>query len=262
MGEAEATAGGESRNVWFDVDGGDLPETEWFVLFRDYQFLAFNSFNNGKDGAKKYRVVFSTSTSIRKEDYHKIWDLMIERIIQAGYFVRSKTAFAKYKEHGGKLRFSGIDTSKRCANSMFYLPSVAGWDGRKPVPKHSFWLENWDDKPMIEPNDWLRLSTKATYQMTVHPSHQNAGDMQDLCTALLSPTPDVEQQTSAAIDEWHRAGDGDGHNAFYRLGLSLRHLGLPQFDIRSILVQQCQYARHPEERRKEIDANLKSIMKR
>jgi hypothetical protein len=155
------------NGIWFDVDDGEMHAEDWRIIFPELKFLAFNSFNNGKDGKLKYRVVFPTVEPASASQYHHVWDRMTARVRQAGFYVGRRADYDRVAStYGSRLRFSGIDMSKRTANSFFYLPSRAGMG-----KKHSFWLENWgEDTSILDPLAFLGYSAPERPEYETEPA--------------------------------------------------------------------------------------------
>jgi len=115
------------NGMWLDFDDGLLMPDEFARMFPDIRWMLFNSFNNGKNGQTKYRVVSPTKSPMTQEMYHRIWDAVADRIKDFGYYVGTDLAYEKALKSGRVLpEKSGLDVSKRTANSFFYLPCRAG----------------------------------------------------------------------------------------------------------------------------------------
>jgi hypothetical protein len=253
------------NGMWFDVEATDdvacdLQPDDWRVHFPEYKLMAFNSFNNGKDGKLKYRVVFPTSLAVTKEVYHEVWDRMTDRIRAAGYFVGTEGDYIAHKERGGHLKFSGIDISKRCANSMFYLPSRAGLG-----TKYTFWHENWgDDAEILDPREFYDARPAPRFEYVETPAHPNpppqdaaAARMAALRAALAAQAKhSTYDPVAAALADWH--GSKPGHVEFLTLGKRLAR-ALPYDDVKAIMQREGQ---RDVTRKREINGALKWLRSR
>jgi hypothetical protein len=245
--------------VWFDVEGGEMRPEEWQVIFPEQKFLAFNSFNNGKNGELRYRVIFPSLCAIGAEDYHYVWDRMADRIRQAGYFVGRRDDYEKLVAvHGTRLKFSGIDASKRTANSFFYLPSRP-----KLGKKYAFWFENWGDgTAILDPLVFLDYAAPAKREYEIEAPYRNPGsnDLRRLQEALASSEPaDFTQRAiDEALAEW---GSGKpGHGEFLKLGKRLSKY-MTVAELAATLRQEA--ARDPQDtRRKEVRGILLWVTQR
>ena len=108
------------NGVWLDFDGGALMPSEFARMFTDAKWLMWNSFNNGKDGTTRYRVLFPTKTLMTGVMYTAVWDAIAARIKDFGYFVGANKSYAKAIKTGRVMPpQSGLDVSKRTPNSFF-----------------------------------------------------------------------------------------------------------------------------------------------
>ncbi|MFZ4699117.1 MAG: hypothetical protein ACOYMG_03620, partial [Candidatus Methylumidiphilus sp.] len=252
------------HGVWLDIDNGELKPDEFRRMFPEVRWLIWNSFNNGKDNKRKYRVLFPTTSPMTPEIYHTIWDTIAERIKSFGYYVGSVSSYEKEKSTGRPLPpFSGLDVSKRTANSFFYVPCRAGLG-----KNHTFWMENWgDETPVLNPDDWaLRIQpVKQEYRAVAVRDGGKTDDLMRLIGAIKASDTKQdsnEERTAHKVVEarrmWRNAFEHTGHDEFWNLALRLKRAGLEHGDIEDILNQEAQYGRSPKDRRAEI----KSIMKR
>jgi hypothetical protein len=90
---------------------------------------------------------------------------------------------------------------------------------------------------------------------------QALGDcLRDQHTATRQDKQDA--QRDAAIAAWRSALQGEGNSAFYRLGTTLKQLGLPHAEIAAILRQETAFAQSPKDRRNQIKSILKDLTRR
>jgi hypothetical protein len=262
------------NGMWLDFDDGLLMPDEFARMFPDIRWMLFNSFNNGKNGQTKYRVVSPTKSPMTQEMYHRIWDAVADRIKDFGYYVGTDLAYEKALKSGRVLpEKSGLDVSKRTANSFFYLPCRAGLG-----KQYTFWRENWGDNiPLLDPEVWLTYAPLEAQEYELKPPHQNARSdkLQVVADKLNSRTSTndnhaIEQDTrdaeiltarQNAISDWRSTPPGTGNNAFYRLACKLKVYGMDDNEIRSTLNTEATYGRSPSERRREIPGIMSALRK-
>ena len=260
------------NGIWLDFDGGDLMPDEFSRIFTDVRWLMFNSFNNGKDGAVKFRVLFPTSTPLTADMYHMIWDIIAERIRGFDYYVGPTQKANKNKLAGySETRQSGLDYSKRCANSFFYMPcrAVLG-------KKHTFWKEHWAPEiPIMDPDRWITdFAPLHAQEYAVLPAHQNprSEGFQRLLDGLAvndddGDPADRRQQALAAkaaalakaTSEWRSAPRNTGNDAFFRYAGRLKIAGLSDVELKQTLMQEAVHGKSPAERRAQIPSIMKSL---
>ena len=198
---------------------------------------------------------------VTKEVYHEVWDRMTDRIRAAGYFVGTERDYLAHKERGGHLKFSGIDISKRCANSMFYLPSRAGLG-----KKYTFWHENWgDDSAILDPREFYdqKPAPRFEYAARVENSHENDDQKQAAPAAVsaslaairaalaLAAKQAAYDPVAAALADRHASKPG--HIEFLTLGKALAR-ALPYDEVTAIMQREGQ---RDATRRREIGGALK-----
>ncbi len=261
------------NGVWLDFDGGALMPDEFARMFTDVRWLLFNSYRNGKDGTTRYRVLFPTKCPMTTEMYHAIWDAIAARIKDFGYFVGSGLAYEKAIKAGRVMPpQSGLDVSKRTANSFFYLPCRAGLGKR-----YTFWREHWgDDVPVLDPDIWVGYAPLEANEYQVRPPHQNPVHprlqlVRDRLAAEATQRPDDDEvgrldreaarvaTRGEATNEWRATPEGHGHEGLFRLGRRLKASGLDDSEVRRMLEQEVAYANSPGERRNQIPSIMASL---
>ena len=264
------------NGVWLDFDGGALTPDEFAKMFTDVRWWMWNTFNNGNENETKFRVLLPTKTPLTAEMYHAVWDAIAERIRSFGYCVDSKISYEK-SIAAGRIRppNSGLDVSKRTANSFFYLPCRAGLG-----KKYTFWRENWvEGVPLLDPELWLTYAPLPTQEYEVRVAHQNPrsatltrvveklsqrpNDAHDDAAKQAARQHAAEVARQAAVTEWRSAPRGTGHDAFNRLAWRLKATGMDDFEVRRTLEREATYGRSPAERRSEIPgimAGLRSFV--
>ena len=116
------------NGFWLDQDGGDLGVEEFRRYFPSYRFVAFNSYTPGNT-----RYFFPTTDLMTVDVYHHIFDGFIH-VLRQGSWISGKEK-TELGERGSNYRSHGIDMSKRCASSLFYVPTQCS------EPSQSFWRE-------------------------------------------------------------------------------------------------------------------------
>lgn len=243
--------------MMLDFDGGTLSPREVTIILTDIQHLIYNSFNNGKNGQVKFRVVIPFSKPASPALYHHVWDLIAERLRDAGYSVGGLPV---------NLPASGLDKSKRCANSWFYMPCRAKLGARQ-----TFWMENWS-APTLDPWNWScrSYSDETEHHDIAFDQYVGQGGTVPYACAIQdtqSPIGEIHQgeqlrRIEVAETKWAAAEKGDGNVAFFKLARTYKSLGMSDLDIRSKLGQQVHVARSRDERRKQIPSILKSLKRR
>lgn len=250
------------HGIQLDFDGGVLPWIEASELFNDIKHLTYNSFNNGKDGNVKFRIMVPFDTPVSCLNAELLWDVFKNRIESAGYYVGSDA-------NKGKGRNSGLDTSKRPANSFYYAPSKAG------KREWSFFDTSHWDSPLLDVGhalgNWIAPQPAEYYEVT---PVSNAGpELQKLLANLKSIdrnniVVDEEQiratKVERAIEAWRisQLQAGQGHTASYRLARALFKAGLNKHEVEQVMAANMGYARSPAERRRELKSQVNSAMKR
>jgi len=251
------------HGIQLDFDGGALPWIDASQLFNDFKHLTYNSFNNGKNGDAKYRIMIPFDTPVTGVQAEQLWDTFKARIESAGYYVGRDAGKSK-------LPNSGLDMSKRPANSFYYAPSKAGvrakhwsffdtscWD--RPLFNAAIALENWVPKQPVEYYEIAPVS--------------NAGPaLQGMLTALSKRCDydgEAEAQKRRAIkiekaeQEWRLSQQqaGHGHSGLFTFAWKLLKAGLDKYETKQIMYQNMIYARSPAERMRELDTQIASAMK-
>ncbi len=265
------------NGVWLDFDGGALMPDEFERIFSDVRWWMWNSFNNGKDGLTKYRVLFPTKSPMTSEMYHGVWDAIAERIREFGYYVGTDIAYDKAIKAGRtKPEKSGLDVSKRTANSFFYLPCRAGLG-----LKQTFWRENWSKTtPILDPELWVTYSPLEAQQYEVKPAYQNPvapqlervrerlarekqhhGDGADHADREATRAAGQVAARDAAIAQWRSTPSGTGNAAFYSLAFRLKAAGMEDQDIKTKLEQEAAFGHSPAERKAQISSIMSSLGK-
>ncbi|OSJ16711.1 hypothetical protein BST63_11275 [Bradyrhizobium canariense] len=190
-----------------------------------------NSYGHTTD-APRFRVIILTSATIGPTAYEALWDAVAGKLREAGYIKSPKAT--------SRLKKSGLDRSKRSANSLFYLPAQAASSSDTFFDFH-----NGHQCRPLDPEQWLR---NVPLEM---PSESPAD----------SVAPASAAGVAEAIAVWRSSSPGKGNDAFFTLALSLRTLGLDLKEIEQVLSEQAAFARSPAERRNQIASIMQSLSK-
>ena len=249
------------HGIQLDFDGGALAWIDASQLFSDIKHLTYNSFNNGKNGDVKFRIMVPFDAPVTCQHAELLWDVFKARIESDGYYVGNDA-------NKSKGRNSGLDISKRPANSFYYAPSKAGkkelsffdtshWDG--PLLDVAHALENWVPKQSAEYHEVAPVS--------------NAGPALQGMLAALNKRCDYDGEAEAqkrreirigkAEQEWRLSQQqaGQGHSGLFIFAWSLLKAGLDKYETKQIMLQNMIYARSQAERMRELDAQIASAMK-
>jgi hypothetical protein len=231
------------HGIWLDQDDGTLTPDEMKRIFPDIRFVAMNSYSGNK------RYFFPTISPMTLDAYHAIWDIMVGAIEMYGYS-RDKAA----------PNFHGIDRSKRPACSMFYVPCQA------QNPTKSFWREfaGVEIDPLIFIDNYL-LPDPTEYVAAPAFANPASDGLKRLREAISRTSNDNEvakaNQVSLVVSQWRNAPKGEGSREFFNLARNLHRLGHDAASIRDRLTSEVIYARHPDERRREISGVVAKVTK-
>ena len=216
-----------------DFENGDLAPQELPSLFPDLQMVVTNSFRHTATNPR-FRVVFFTNKRMTPAVYEAIFDAVVIKLLDAGYSADRRS----------KKR-SGLDTSKRTAASLFYVPSQA----ERPVDSF-FWHFGDDDRQVLDPEIWVK-------NMRLRDGAEPIAVDGEPQSPLLA-----KSSVKGAISRWRNAVPGTGNDAFFLLALNLKAAGLMYGEILSCLKQEALHGRSPTERQAQIPSIMKAIANR
>lgn len=228
-----------SRLLQLDFDDSDLDPALVHRLLSDVRHIIYNSYNNGRDGKFRYRVVIPLSGPITADLYEGFWDIIAQRVMDAGYSV-GKTVRA------GKV--SGLDLSKRTPAAWMYLPSQAKKQHRKPN-MGSFWIENWNVEP-LDAHAWVNRLLPETPDYVEIPVIDNRSEKLKAIAAAAQKmeargnritTEDEEAKRQRlyekALERWRNTPSGEGNRGFFHFAVSLQSAGYTYPEIEQLLRQ-------------------------
>jgi hypothetical protein len=258
------------RGIWLDNDGGDLTYKEFASFFPYLRMVIWNTYSH--TAAKPRWRVFIPTTYAMSLDVHGLMMRQIEKVLnKQGYWGKRQLE----KNTGIRTRrCHGFDESKFNGASLFYLPCQAkdpshsffqDYDDPKrgPLDLHQ-WIEHCivDLRPEPEPEPvTLAPPVPKAPAITVASVSANLQALRDKLVAQQVETQAGRQkaQIEKAVDEWRSTYLGNGHDAFFRLGVALQQAGLDEMEIRAKLREEATYAKSPGDRRKEIKGIIKSL---
>lgn len=260
------------HGIWMDNDGGDLTHKEFARLFPYLRIVVWNTYSSTPE-KPRWRAFIPTSYAMSIEVHRCIMQQIEAVLHKAGY--RSQTAINKLAKSSTKAwMHHGFDTSKFNAASLFYAPCLAAhpqgsffvdYNERKRAPLDLYmWLDNCilDLRPEPEP---IAVPTIPAISIPApQPIHdESLRAVSEALNKMKANGTGQRRQAKIdkAIDDWRGAFKGDGHNAFFRLGVALKRAGLDESDIQQRLREEAGFAHSPAERRKEIRGIMRSLKK-
>lgn len=251
-----------SHMLQLDFDDSELDPRELALLLSDIKHVAYNSFNNGRDGLFRYRVVVPLASPVTVEIYQGFWDIIAARVVDAGYSV------GKTGRHSGLS--SGLDLSKRTPVSWMYLPSQAS------KKQHSFWLSNWE-APILQPAEWISRMPAETPEYIDAAIVMNHGEKlralidalklhdagQDDGEKFLRAEARKKNGYERALEAWKATSAGEGNDGFFRFAAQLRSSGHDLADVHRLLnLHYADSASVAGDRKKQIPSIEASLKRR
>jgi hypothetical protein len=209
-----------ARGIWLDFDDGDLRHADFAAVFPALRFAAFNTYSSTA-AQNRWRAFIPTSRDTSADEYATVVQ-QIERGLVDQRWGRKGTG----RQHG-------LDVSKMHAASMFFAPCQAA------ANEASFFHDH-DELPRaaLDVDGWLA----AGWSISTTP-------------ALTMPSVGgrVDREAAAkAVNAWRVTPKGSGRSAFYALSRRLQRAGMSRAELNELLTHEAQYARSPNERRREI----------
>lgn len=171
--------------IMLDFDGGFLLPKCASALFSEFKHMVFNSYNNGKNGDCKFRVFIPFDFPCQADLAEGIWDALANRIRSGGWYVGRSPSQSK-------LLHSGLDVSKRAANSFYYLPCKAALG-----KKHTFLIDNWD-APLLDTTNVIRWLPHESVEFEFSsPVINHSKELRNLIAALSKPSAEMQEKEVA-----------------------------------------------------------------
>lgn len=242
-----------------DFDDSQLDPILAARLFNDIKHVAYNSFNNGRDGLFRYRMFFPLTKPVTVEAYQLIWDVLAQRVIDAGYQVDKKRKGAQ----------SGLDVSKRTPVAWMYAPCQA------KEKANSFWYDNWNAE-MMDPIKFIdRAPAERPEYAEVAPVDNRSEKLKEMLTLINKPrgmsNDAMERETAErkkkqayenALGRWQATGSGEGNDNFFKFGASLKSAGYDLIEIKQLLEQHYADSASDAKARKAQIGSIMSSLKR
>ena len=258
--------------IWLDNDGGDLGHEAFARLFPRLRMVICNSYSSTPQ-APRWRVFIPTTCAMSLAAYRAIAGQIMLTLNRAGYW--SDRQLADNPRIRSRLRH-GFDMSKLVPSSLFYLPCQA------KRPEGSFFVDHDDARRApLDPFAWAGYAANrarpepapvaaapAPPQPSVEPIPMRVSPAKRAAMEKLRAERDRgfaaerARRREEAVAAWRQSPAGTGHEAFFRLALGLVRAGLPLPEVMATLHQEASFARHPEERRREIKDIVRTLTKR
>ena len=214
--------------IMLDFDGGLLEPERVSALLSDIKHMVFNSYNNGKDGQWKFRVFIPFDSPCPVELAEGIWDALAERIEFAGWYVGRDPSKSR-------MPSSGLDVSKRPANSFYYMPCISS-QGKK----WTFLIDNWS-APLLDTTEAINWVPQDVCEYEWHHPVLNHGEaLRTLLEELKSRAENnnIERKDNRAdvvqkcVDGYRAiTEDGVRRNSFFNFVRRMVTAGVDDFDI-------------------------------
>lgn len=224
-----------------DFDGCICDVQEVLNFFKDYTYVAYSSFNNGKKGeGLRFRLVIPYNTPITGIDYTK-QKTIYEHI------------FDLFAQQMAKLP-TGLDTSKRNPGAFYIRPCMTD---HPLFFTNEAELFNW--REFIETDASRELMHKKIEQQKKEEAETHLR-RQVSEERALTMTPEMKTVAAArSLQKFAYAGSGTGNIMFFKYAKSLAGKGFDTFEIKQLLEQNAHAFGNVHERKSEIKHILKSI---
>ncbi|MBC8732433.1 DEAD/DEAH box helicase family protein [Paraburkholderia sp. UCT2] len=245
--------------IQLDFDSGMLSWQQASAIFSDIKHFTYNSFNNGKENTLRFRIVIPFDRPVTVEIAEALWDVLADRVRSDGWFVGRSPNKAE------QARNSGLDVSKRPANSFYYAPcqSVSG-------KKWSFFDTKYWHQPVWNVLHAIgNMTIDFPEYVEVETTTNRGEELKALIDAIKSrdnpacDEADTENNRRKRIIEraearWQQCTAGEGHHEWFVLAYSYFRVGLDFIEVETRMRNQLQYAHSPAERRNELKGVVKS----
>lgn len=228
----------------YDFDGSDVPpEVVIEAYFQDVATIAYGSWNHGntaKGDGYRFRIVLPFSRHLEETGgsclYEALWDYM-SRDLHDPIFA--------------------LDTSKRGAQSFFYLPA------RSVYTDDNIWIENLAN-PLLDPVAILSSPVcQEWWQATIKEQEAQQAAIELQYASKAPPAPLSEQfqleRAEKALERY--ASPDEGHNTFFQYAMSLsKNAKLPPAQIEQLLRQNAnRFGTNTSDRLAEIKHIMKKL---
>ena len=213
------------NGIWLDKDKNGIGPKQFADLFPTLRMTIYSTFSSTKK-CVRYRVYIPTSRGMTTDEYKAVVKGIIENVEEVGYHDKDDKSNRNEKVHG-------FDKSKYHAVSLFYLPC-------QPADPSGRYFKNFKggNRKSLIPSEWIREERPEPVPFIQTPEDWHGSGDQGLI--------------EAARNDYRSASPGTGNDEFLKLALKSRSAGCSLQDIAAILQGEAVFARHPEERRKQI----------
>ncbi|MDR8400425.1 hypothetical protein NE850_29360 [Paraburkholderia sp. USG1] len=245
--------------IQLDFDSGMLSWQRASAILSDIKHFTYNSFNNGKENTLRFRIVIPFDRPVTIEIAEALWDVLAVRVRSDGWFVGRSPNKAE------QARNSGLDVSKRPANSFYYAPCQSVFGKKWSFFDTKYWHQPVWNVPHAIGNMTVDFPEYVEVETTV-----NRGEkLKALIDAIKSRAnaaceeADTENNRRERIIEraearWQQCAAGEGHHEWFVLACSYFRAGLDLIEVETQMRSQLQYARSQAKRRNELKGVIKS----
>ncbi len=258
------------HGIWFDCDGGDMAAQDFVDLFPHLRMAIYSTYSSTA-ASPRWRAYIPTSHAMSIDIHSLIVDQVLQVVNDAGYW--SDAQLEKAKAIKSKLRH-GFDPSKRCASSLFYLPSQAAnseetffIDANDPL-RAELDVPAWIERCILDLRPEPELSVEEKPARPQPPISNVSDEMQAIIDKLREEQDQQgaasrEKRRQKAVDSWRGTPSGHGHVEFFRLAARLQATGMDEFGIRSTLSSEAfSSGSNGRDRKSEIHGIMRSLSKR
>ncbi|MEW9584161.1 hypothetical protein [Paraburkholderia sp. DGU8] len=229
------------------------------AIFSDIKHFTYNSFNNGKENTLRFRIVIPFDRPVTVEIAEALWDVLADRVRSDGWFVGRSPNKAE------QARNSGLDVSKRPANSFYYAPCQSVSGKKWSFLDTKYWHQPvWNVLHAIE-NVTVELPEYVEVETTVNRGAKLKalidainGRHNAACEKADAQNNKRERIIERAEARWQQCAAGEGHHEWFVLACSYFRAGLDSNEVETRMRNQLPYAHSPSERRCELKGVIKS----
>ncbi len=251
-------------DLWFDIEmlkhkgsgensGPPIPWPQFKNLFAGTRMIGHSSYSHDDSdpALARYRVVMALDRACSVLTYEAIYKMVVQRVAEAGWLVWRRGA----PKASTKVRYSGIDTSKVPATSIFYAPVKAA--GRE---QHA-WFESVDGEP-IDVAAWLADDAMLKRVLPDEYLPEAEAPVLPAYAATRFDLMAREARLARAIAEYVLIGRGGQHDGLFRLGWRLAGYACSLAEIDGHLHDAANQSADKADRKKDVKDILTDIRRR
>jgi hypothetical protein len=213
----------------------------------------------------RFRMFVPTDGPMTAAAYKLVIERMLVTITNAGY-LSAKTL--KENPNTRSRLCHGIDMGKLTPAALFYLPTMPA-----AGPTAAFFEDVQGEQAGITrgPLDvlgWLAsafrhrrvksLDLDDGYETPIEEGETYPDHQDPRTSSSGAGRGDWPERIDQVVAHYRAAVPGTGNAEFYRLGVRLMAMGLPEFEVQQVLVREAGMSAHPSERRAEIQTIIKN----